>query len=362
MAAPPSVAATRRSATRASSGEAMARPASRAMATSSLTRSPFEAARDPSGKWIVSSRPVRRSPPSSAARRCSGQISLRPIAVTLQRAPSARKRKQVGQQLRVGRHAGFDAHHEIIFRRPVVAAVARDRGGGADHAEVETLEFGLDPLGAHRLEKLADLVDRIVEQDRLPGPGPVGARLQVVERAGVERGDLGPDRRQAFQGAGDVVADHPGRLVDDDSGTGVADRRDDGGRDLGVPGWPMAEAGSCRRKWTWTTLAPSSNARFASRAISSGVTGAGYSAGLVRTPVSAQVTTALSMSISVRFDGEQQRAQPAPAGRRRRSPRRSRRRSAREWNIAFSSPRPSQAPARAAPDRRPSPRPRRRRR
>src|SRR5271157_1004269 len=67
--------------------------------------------------------------------------------------------------------------------------------------------------------------------------------------------------------------------------------------------------GSCRRKWTWTTLAPSSNARFASRAISSGVTGAGYSAGLVRTPVSAQVTTAFSMSVSVRFDGEQQRAQ-----------------------------------------------------
>src|SRR5208337_4010702 len=48
---------------------------------------------------------------------------------------------------------------------------------------------------------------------------------------------------------------------------------------------------------------------FASRAISSGVTGAGYSAGLVRTPVSAQVTTAFSISVSVRFDGEQQRAQ-----------------------------------------------------
>src|SRR5271166_4092517 len=38
------------SATRASSGEAMVRPASRAMATSALTRSPFDAARDPSGR------------------------------------------------------------------------------------------------------------------------------------------------------------------------------------------------------------------------------------------------------------------------------------------------------------------------
>ena len=149
--------------------------------------------------------------------------------------------QQIGQQLRIGGHAGFDAHHEIIFRRPVVAVIARDCGGGANHAEVETFELGLDPLGAHQFQKLADLVDRIVEQDRRPSPAPVGARLQVVERTRVERGDLGPRRRQAFQRAGDVVAYHPGRLVNNDPGAGVADRHDDRGRDLRLPGRPMPE-------------------------------------------------------------------------------------------------------------------------
>ena len=52
--------------------------------------------------------------------------------------------------------------------------------------------------------------------------------------------------------------------------------------------------GSWRRKWMCITAAPASNACFAEAAISSGVTGTGWVAGLVSTPVSEQVTMALS--------------------------------------------------------------------
>ena len=186
-------------------------------------------------------------------------------------------RSRIGSRSGVGRHAGFDAHHEIIFRRAMIAAVARDRRGRAHDAGVETLELRLDRrIRASTARKLANLLDRIVEQHRRPGPGPVGARLQVVQRAGVERGDFGPDGAKACERAGDVGADDAGRLVDDN----VRDRRRGSRRRRrSRPRAPTTADGPCRgsrrRKWTWTTLAPSSNARLASRAISSGVTGAG---------------------------------------------------------------------------------------
>ena len=41
-----------------------------------------------------------------------------------------------------------------------------------------------------------------------------------------------------------VGADDPRRLVDDDAGAGVADRRDHGDGDLGVPGGQVALAGA----------------------------------------------------------------------------------------------------------------------
>src|SRR5712691_2788889 len=53
--------------------------------------------------------------------------------------------------------------------------------------------------------------------------------------------------------------------------------------------WPCP----CWRKCTCITQAPASNARRASRAISSGVTGTGCCRGSVSTPVSAQVMMAL---------------------------------------------------------------------
>src|SRR3954454_19651989 len=56
--------------------------------------------------------------------------------------------------------------------------------------------------------------------------------------------------------------------------------------------WPLP--GACWRRWMCMTLAPALNAAFASRAISSGVTGTWCCFGSVSTPFSAQVMTALS--------------------------------------------------------------------
>ena len=49
--------------------------------------------------------------------------------------------QQDRQQLRVRGHPGFDAHDEIVFGRPRVAAVAGDRRRCADDAGVETFEL-----------------------------------------------------------------------------------------------------------------------------------------------------------------------------------------------------------------------------
>ena len=246
--APPYVDGQSPKAARASSGEASSRPAARASAASAATNSPFEAARrrraDRSYLRARCADRRRVRPRGDAAAR----FPRRPMAVTLQRAPAAISRSRIGSSSGSAGMPDSTPMTKLYLGGRAIAVVARDRRGGADDAGVETFELRLDAVLAHHGEKRRDLLDGVVEQHRRPRPGAVGAGLQIIERAGVERGDLRPHRAQARERARRCRGRRsPVVWLMSTPGRRRGSRRRPRG-DLGLPGRQMALAGGADRE------------------------------------------------------------------------------------------------------------------
>ena len=76
-----------------------------------------------------------------------------------------------------------------------------------------------------------------------PGPGPVGAGLEVVEATGVQGGHLWFDALQAGRWPSNVRAHDASTHVDEDVGTALTDRLTDRIDHVDVPCWESANAG-----------------------------------------------------------------------------------------------------------------------
>ncbi len=135
--------------------------------------------------------------------------------------------QQQGQQIGIGGHARGHAHHEIHLRRGHHPGLG-EHPHRADDPGIETLELGLGPRLRHHGDDLGHLFDRVVEQHRRPGPAPVRPGFQIVERARVAGGDLGPARPQAGDRPRLVAPHDAGGEVQDHPRAGLAD----GGRHL----------------------------------------------------------------------------------------------------------------------------------
>ena len=205
----------------------------------------------------------------------------------------------VEHRLGAGLEAVAHAHHERAERRrgqrPVREQVVQER----DVAGVEQLDLGLDP-GRGDDPGHPPHVARRVDHD-------LAAGVHGVE---VEGADLGLERRDVLDAAlgrqegragagdlgvvlrGDEAAAGAGREVEDQPRVLGADALDDLAVEL-ERHRGLARPGS--RTWRWTTAAPASAAPSADSAISSGVIGRwGVWSGVVRLPVTAQVTTTLA--------------------------------------------------------------------
>ena len=132
--------------------------------------------------------------------------------------------EQDRQQFRIGRHARGDTHHEVIFQRPGIHPGLPVHSDAAHDTDVEAFEFG-NRLGAlHHLQIVRDLLNRVVEHHRRPGPGVVALDLEVIQRARVAGRHLGPGLADAIERAGIIRARSARGVIDDDARASLADR------------------------------------------------------------------------------------------------------------------------------------------
>ncbi len=144
------------------------------------------------------------------------------------------------QQFRIGRHAGGDAHHEIIFQRPGIHARLPVHAHTTDDADVKAFEFRNRIRHLHHIEIVLHFLDRIIEHHRRPGPAVVGLHFQIVQRAGIAGRHLRFGFAHAVERPRIVRARGTRGVIDDDAGTGLADRLLDLPGDADVPRRQMA--------------------------------------------------------------------------------------------------------------------------
>src|SRR5262249_36999462 len=147
--------------------------------------------------------------------------------------------QQDRKQLRIGRHARCDTHHEIILERTGIHAGLSVHVDATYDADIEALELRNRAGHLHDVEIILHFLDSIIEHHRRPGPGLVGLHLHITERAGIAGGDLRLRLPPAVERALIVQPRRARRMVDDYARTGLADRLLDFLADADFPGRQM---------------------------------------------------------------------------------------------------------------------------
>jgi hypothetical protein len=151
--------------------------------------------------------------------------------------------QQDRQQVRIGRHAGGYAHHEIIFEWPRIHAGLPVHADAAHDADVKTFELGNRARRLHDVEIVLHLLDRIIEHHRRPGPAVVRLHLEIIQRAGVAGRNLRLCFAHAIERTLVVRTRGAGGVVDDDARAGLAHRLLNFPGDADLPRRQMALAG-----------------------------------------------------------------------------------------------------------------------